>query len=124
MCVTSKHEHSDESSTFNDKSESRPLIFWDWQRIVSLAIAIIYLVIDIWAFRPKSSTDLIATILLMLIGLAFPLAFIWFADEVGEYAGPLWRPITKTTPGNLVRLGGWMLLLLPVIIGLIVWSLQ
>jgi hypothetical protein len=122
--VTSKHEHSDERSTFDDRSESRRFIFRDWQRIVSAALAIIYLVIGVLAFRPRSPTDLIATILLMLVGLAFPLAFIWFGDEVGEYAGPLWRPITKTTPGNLVRLGGWMLLLLPVITGLIVWSLQ
>ena len=124
MFVKSKHEHSDERSAFNDESESRRLIFRDWQRIVSLAVAIIYLVISIWAFRPRFSANLITTILLMLVGLAFPLACIWFGDEVGEYAGPLWRPITKTTPGGLVRLGGWMLLLLPVIIGLIVWSLQ
>lgn len=124
MFVKSKHEHNDERIAFNGESESRRLIAWDWQRIVSLAIAIIYLVIDVLAFRPRSSTDLITTILLMLIGLAFPLACIWFGDEVGEYTGPLWRPITKTTPGGLVRLGGWMLLLLPVITGLIVWRLQ
>jgi hypothetical protein len=122
--VTSKHEQSNERSAFDERSEPRPLVLWDWQRIVSLAVAIIYLVISIWALRPRSSTKLITTILLMLIGLAFPLAFIWFGDEVGEYAGPLWRPITKTTPGALVRLGGWMLLLLPVIVGLILWSLQ
>jgi hypothetical protein len=93
----------------------------DWPRVVSLVVAIIYLVINAWAFPHKSLTHLVVSTLLTMIGLAFPLACIWFGDEMGEYVGSSFRPITKPTPGVFVRLGGWVLLSLPALIGLIIW---
>ncbi|MFC1451825.1 hypothetical protein ACFLSJ_00600 [Verrucomicrobiota bacterium] len=50
--------------------------------------------------------------------LILPLACIWFSDAMGGYTGVgLGRgAITSTTPGYLVAFGGWLLLLLPVII--------
>ena len=116
----SEHEERDERNTFKDMSVLGWRISWDLHRIVSLIVAIIYLVIGVWVFPPKSLTDLLATILLTSIGLTFPLACIWFGDEMGEYTGSFFHPITKVSPGIFVRLGGWILLLLPVLTGLII----
>ena len=51
------------------------------------------------------------------IFLILPLACIWFGDEMGSYTGigTGRGAITSTTPGWLVALGGWLLLLMPVI---------
>jgi hypothetical protein len=52
------------------------------------------------------------------VALAFPLACIWFADDLGEayQDGNLFPEITTPSSGRFVRLGGWILLLLPVLI--------
>jgi hypothetical protein len=47
------------------------------------------------------------------IGLLLPLACIWFGDEMG--ARTSYR-ITSPTPGFLVRWGGWVVLLMPVVV--------
>ncbi len=53
------------------------------------------------------------------IGVMFPLACIWFADAMGGYIGPTSHgAITSPTPGVLVCIGGWLLLLLPLLIGI------
>lgn len=51
------------------------------------------------------------------IFLILPLACIWFGDAMGSYTGiGMGRgAITSPTPGWLVALGGWLLLLMPVI---------
>jgi hypothetical protein len=50
--------------------------------------------------------------------LILPLSCIWFRDAMGGYTGVgMGRgAITSTTPGCIVAFGGWLLLLLPVII--------
>lgn len=50
--------------------------------------------------------------------LVLPLACIWFSDAMGGYTGVgMGRgAITSTTPGCFVAFGGWLLLLLPIII--------
>ncbi len=50
--------------------------------------------------------------------LILPLACIWFGDELGSYVGPagmvsLSYSITFPTPGVMLRVGGWLLLLAP-----------
>lgn len=54
----------------------------------------------------------------LTIYLSIPFLCIWFGDEVGSYTG--WNPqgwsITRETPGGIVRLMGWVLLLLPGLI--------
>ena len=53
--------------------------------------------------------------------LLLPILCIWFGDEVGAYTGALPGPgINRETPGWIVNIGGWFLLLLPVLIGLFV----
>ena len=57
--------------------------------------------------------------------LTLPMACIWFGDEMGSvtggrfggFDGPV---VTKTSPGCLVRFMGWVLLLLPVLLYLII----
>jgi hypothetical protein len=94
-------------------------IFDDRGKRLSLVVAIIYFAIAIlckWE----------ANVLLRLFGLLLlPLACIWFADAMGKYTGfsPLGQlNITKETPGCLVALVGWILLLLPIWV-VIIWAL-
>lgn len=83
-------------------------------RGLSLVVASIYLGVTIY-FAQQGM--LVAALLKVGSGLLFPLACIWFGDEMGDYVGSLPGPaITRTTPGWMVELGGWILLLLPVII--------
>jgi hypothetical protein len=110
-----------ERDTFDGGPASGRRVLWDWRRVVSLVVATVYLVIGAWVLPHKSLTGLMVNILLMIIGLAFPLACIWFGDEMGEYTGSSFRPITKASPGIVVRLGGWVLLSLPALIGIIIW---
>ena len=52
-----------------------------------------------------------------------PLACIWFADGMGSYTGR-WSWLfgltsMQSTPGDAVALGGWLLLLLPIVMLLV-----
>ena len=53
--------------------------------------------------------------------LILPLACIWFSDAMGDYTGVgMGRgAITSTTPGCMVAFGGWLLLLLPLILWIV-----
>ena len=49
--------------------------------------------------------------------LVFPLACIWFSEEVGGYSGFVGlHPVTSATPGCLIAVVGWLLLLAPAVI--------
>ncbi|MEI8139874.1 MAG: hypothetical protein WCI03_08405 [bacterium] len=77
-------------------------------------MAIAYLLVPYFAGVGKS--------LLQMIGfLALPMACIWYSDELGSLTGNMGRgKITSTTPGCLVAFGGWLLLSMPVIVGLVI----
>jgi len=82
-------------------------------RIISLIIAISYLAI---AFFGEGGEAFLST----LIFLILPLACIWFSEAMGGYTGIMrGQTITSATPGCFVAFGGWLLLLVPVIIGVI-----
>ena len=84
-------------------------------RGLSLVIASFYLGITIYAANPDGT--LITDLFLVGVALFFPLVCIWFGDELGDYVGTLPGPaINRTTPGWMVELGGWILLLLPAIL--------
>ena len=88
-----------------------------WHRLISLIIAIIYLV---FALKLGTGED----VLNLFMYLVIPMATIWFGDEMGSLTGirlgGLGRPVVdKESPGCLVRLLGWMLLLLPILYVLI-----
>ena len=104
----------------NDESDNFEDLGWkvrgNWQRIVSLVVALIYVAISVWSAWstfPRSISRVMFTVLY----LTFVLACIWFADDMGEYyANPPLRP----SRGAVVRVGGWFLLLLPVLILLLI----
>ena len=57
------------------------------------------------------------------IFLILPLACIWFADAMGGYTGPTANmAITAPSPGMIVRILGWVLLLLPLIFVIILYA--
>jgi hypothetical protein len=83
---------------------------------LSLAVAIIYFAVAIIGRYE-------AVVFFQLFGfLLLPLACIWFGDQMGKYTGfsSIGQPyINKESPGCLVTLVGWILLLLPVLAGII-----
>jgi len=82
-------------------------------RKVSLGIVIVYLI----AAFIYGGWELL---LIAAIVLIMPVAMIWFGDEIGDYIGGFHRIgkpyITKRSPGSLVSLFGWALLLAPIVI--------
>jgi hypothetical protein len=92
-------------------------------RGLSLLIGAAYLVIVCLSAQPRSAAKILASLLITFGALLLPLACIWFGDELGEYVGAFPGPaIMKKTPGGMLKVGGWFLLLLPVIAGLISYS--
>jgi len=78
-------------------------------RIASLVVAIVYL-------SAAVIYDGGAGALKCAIALVLPLGCIWFGDELGQYTGKAGHGmISNATPAPLVAVGGWVLLLLPVI---------
>jgi len=52
------------------------------------------------------------------IGLIFPLACIWFGEQLGQYTGFIrGHYVSETTPGCLVIAGGWFILIGVPIVG-------
>jgi uncharacterized membrane protein YoaT (DUF817 family) len=119
--MISKRDKVEQSGALSGNSESDWSLTGDWQRIVSVLIAIAYLVMWPIVFPPKSFSHLMAELLIGILSLAFPLACIWFGDDMSQYYrdGTLYPEITGHSPGRLVRWGGWMLLLLPLFIVLL-----
>ena len=90
-------------------------------RILSLLIAIAYLVIG--CLQARSAKEVFATLLILSGALLLPLACIWFADELGEYVGSVPGPaINRKSPAWMVKIGGWILLFLPVIVFLLTYK--
>jgi len=57
-----------------------------------------------------------AGVLQCATGLVILLGCIWFSDELGEYTGKAGHGmIANASPGPLVAVGGWVLVLLPVL---------
>ena len=84
----------------------------NWNRTLSGLLAGIYVV----AAYTGSGAETACQVGIFVI---LPLACIWFADAMGDYIGPTTRgAITSTTPGWLVCVGGWVLLLMPVFVGI------
>jgi hypothetical protein len=82
-------------------------------RGISAGIAIVYLI----AALLYGGWELL---LIAAVVLIMPVAMIWFGDGIGDYVGGFHRIgkpyITKRSPGSLVTLFGWALLLAPVVL--------
>jgi hypothetical protein len=90
----------------------------NWNRVLSSLVAVIYIVIA----AVYGGVEMAFKIVLFLI---LPLGCIWFSDAMGGYTGlgllDFGAPITQQSPGILVRIMGWVVLLLPVAIGVIIY---
>lgn len=88
-------------------------------RILSSIIAIGYLVTAYVVEGPE-------LVWRVAISLILPLACIWYSDAMGGYTGvgSGTGAITSPSPGCFVAFGGWLLLLMPVIGGLIAMILS
>ena len=92
-------------------------------RTLSLVVAVIYLVVVAFFKQSRSLAGILADLLLAAAALLLPLACIWFGDELGNYVGTLPGPrINRRSPGWMVKLGGWVLLLLPPVIGVFIYA--
>ncbi len=79
-----------------------------WNRASSLIVAIAYL---LFFFIDGSE----GTWPIMLAFLMLPLMCIWFGAELGDFTGlgPHLIYISNSSPGILIRIIGWVLLLMP-----------
>lgn len=85
-------------------------------KLVSVAVAITYVILVIVVGAPLKAIGAVC------LALLFPLALIWFPDEIGSITGYIGRGglITTETPGFLISAAGWFLLLgYPVLLTLL-----
>src|SRR5918996_1574891 len=88
-------------------------------RRISLLIVLAYAAFSLVGASHRAASAVGAVLVAMGYCL-LPLACIWFGDEMGEYVGTFPGPaINRRTPGWMVKIGGWFLLLLPAIIVLV-----
>lgn len=81
----------------------------DKERLISFSIALVYIVFTLIF----GGIYVIATI----IYLIFPMAAIWFSDELGDYTGSIGRNYIDTkSPGCIVKVIGWVMLMLPLLL--------
>lgn len=84
-----------------------------WNRILSGLLAATYIVVALCGGGAEVAFKAALFVIL-------PLACIWFSEAMGGYTGPSWRAaITAPTPGVFVCIAGWLLLLLPAIVGIV-----
>lgn len=87
-------------------------------KFISLVVSALYL-FGAYTFLEWDFGDLLK----LAAFLIFPLACIWFGDAMGGWTGfsrPLGPRISQESPGCLVAFIGWILLFLPLLIGIIV----
>jgi hypothetical protein len=81
-----------------------------WNRILSSLLVLLYLIM---AYKAVGAEGACKTAVLVIV----PLACIWYGEAMGGYIGPNWHgSITGTSPGVIVCILGWVLLILPLII--------
>ena len=93
----------------------------DWHRIIPVSMALMYIGVGLYVFlsQPSKDTGFILFFVLVLIGAS--LSMIWSEGGGGHGWGGMgphgkWR----YDPPSFVRIGGWVLLLLPIWLPLIV----
>ena len=83
-------------------------MFMSPSRILSLAIALVYVTAGVQAGGFGTGIRLAAFCLL-------PCACIWFPEPMADYTGGVLTNITKTSPASFVFVLGWIALLGPII---------
>ena len=86
-----------------------------FQRAWSLIIAVGYLLTSLIVYQPLSLRSGIGVSLIKFSIILFPVACIWFGDDLNDYLTGF-GPIDKPSPAGWVRIGGWCLLALRMLI--------
>jgi len=90
----------------------------NWNRTLSSLVGVIYIIMA--AVHGGAEAAFKISMFLIL-----PLGCIWFSEAMGGYTGlgllQFGAPITIRSPGILVCIMGWVVLLLPVAIGVIIY---
>jgi hypothetical protein len=85
-------------------------------RIFSALLAVVYIIGAFVTGGGEASCK-------VLLFLILPLACIWFSDAMGGYTGPTASmSITSPSPGVIVCILGWLVLLLPIIMGIVAYA--
>ncbi len=84
------------------------------RKALSLGLAMAYVAL---AYRFGGGEGALKTGMFLIL----PMACIWYGESLGDYVGGTIRGqfISSTTPGCLVEAGGWLLLSIPLVIGLV-----
>jgi hypothetical protein len=86
-----------------------PIGTFSWNRILSALVAIGYLFVALLARGGGG-------VCRMALFLILPMFCIWFSDAMGGYRGMTSQLIfISPSPGIMVRVLGWILLLLPIV---------
>ena len=96
-------------------------------RRLSILVVLTYAAVILFAAiaSQRSAKEAVGAVLVTMLYALLPLACIWFGDEMGDYIGTLPGPaINRQSPGWMVKIGGWFLLLFPAIIFLFAISLS
>ncbi|MFH1259182.1 MAG: hypothetical protein ABII74_05130 [Elusimicrobiota bacterium] len=83
------------------------------RKLLSIIISAFYLFVSYLMGGPE-------LFLKCIIFLIFPLAGIWYSNELGQFTGIVrmhW--VSNPTPGIFVEFAGWLLLLFPIILAII-----
>jgi hypothetical protein len=84
-------------------------------QLVSAAISSIYVIAAFLSIGPVAGLEVLAFCLV-------PLGCIWFPEAMGDWDGSsLMTHINASSPRPLVWVLGWVVLLLPLVGGAIVW---
>ncbi len=87
---------------------------WNWQRVLSLVIAIGIVVIRFESFR--SVSDFWGTVLLSMFPVVLALLGIWYGDEFDDR--------TTAFPTWLVKAAGWVVLIIYLAIFILRWRIR
>jgi len=88
-------------------------------RILSLIVAGLYLLVPFIAYL-GGDKKILMVLLGMLAFLALPLVCIWYGDEMGQWVGVMrLQVVGSPSPGWAIRFMSWVLLLLPIILGIV-----
>lgn len=87
----------------------------NFQRALSLVVAAVYLITCLLVYQPLSLRDGIGLFLVKFLTILFPVACIWLGDDLDDYLSGS-PAMTKASPPGWVRIGGWCLLALRLLI--------
>jgi len=99
------------------KKEDAPMFNFITSRNLSLLVVLAYAAIALLGGSSRSAIAAVGAVLLTMMYALLPLACIWFGEGMGDYIGSAPGPaINRRTPGWMIKIGGWFLLLLAAII--------